>query len=88
MRILLTLLFLSFLCSSTSTVLGINQTGGLRAQRVLLFEKLTSSSSERLYEGEMIKFRMDGDKFWQDGLIREMRPDIQALVINDRFIML
>lgn len=59
-----------------------------RAQKVLLFEKLTSSSSERLYEGEILKFKMTGDKFWQQGPIREMRPDIQALVINDRFIML
>lgn len=73
---LLTLLFLTVLSTC------------VRAQRVLLFEKLTSSSSERMYEGEMIKFRMQGDKFWQEGPIREMRPDIQALVINDRFIML
>lgn len=76
MRCLLTLLFLSVLCTCA------------RAQKVLLFEKLTSSSSERLYEGELLKFKMKGDKFWQEGPIREMRPDIQALVINDRFIML
>ncbi|MEO0734947.1 MAG: hypothetical protein AAFZ52_19070 [Bacteroidota bacterium] len=59
-----------------------------RAQKVLLFEKLTSSKAERLYEGDWLKFKMTGDKFWQEGPIREMRPDIQALVINDRFIML
>jgi hypothetical protein len=76
MRYLLTLLFLSVFCTCA------------RAQKVLLFEKLTSSSSERFYEGENIKFKMKGDKFWQEGPIREMRPDIQALVINDRFIML
>lgn len=73
---LLTLLFITFLCT------------GVRAQKVLLFEKLTSSSSERMLEGERLKFKMKGDKFWQEGPIREMRPDIQALVINDRFIML
>lgn len=61
---------------------------GVRAQRVMLFEKLTSSKSERIYEGEQLKFRMVGDKFWQEGTIMEMRPDIQSLVINDRFIML
>ncbi len=60
----------------------------VRAQRVLLFEKLTSSKSERVYEGEALRFRMKGDDFWQEGYIREMRPDIQALVINDRFILL
>jgi len=76
MRLLLPLLFLFVLST------------GVRAQKVLLFEKLTSSSSERLYEAENLKFRMKGDKFWQQGPIREMRPDIQALVINDRFIML
>ncbi|PPK85446.1 hypothetical protein CLV84_2344 [Neolewinella xylanilytica] len=54
----------------------------------MLFEKLTDSKSDRVYEGEMLRFRMEGDNFWQEGYIREMRPDIQALVINDRFIML
>ncbi|MTB50535.1 hypothetical protein [Lewinella sp. W8] len=61
--------------------------GSAAAQRVLLFEKLTDSRSERLYEGEMLRFKMKGDNFWQEGPIRQMRPDIQALVINDRFIM-
>ena len=60
----------------------------LPAQRVMLFEKLTASQSERVYEGERLKFRMKGDKFYQEGPIREMRPDIQALVINDRYVML
>ncbi len=60
----------------------------VHAQRVMLFEKLTNSSSDRVYEGELLRFRMEGDKFWQEGYIREMRPDIQALVINDRFIMI
>lgn len=73
---LLTLLLTTFLCTCG------------RAQRVLLFEKLTSSASERVYEGSRLKFKLEGDKFWQEGVIREMRPDIQALVINDRFIML
>ncbi len=73
---LLTLLFFVLVCT------------GVRAQRVLLFEKLTASQSERVYEGERLRFRMNGDKFYQEGFIREMRPDIQALVINDRFIML
>ena len=76
MRLLLTLLLPLFF-----------STGGL-AQKVLLFEKLTSSQSDRLYEGDEIRFRLAGDKFWQEGYIREMRPDIQALVINDRFILL
>lgn len=58
------------------------------AQRVLLFERLTDSKSARMYEGDVIRFKLAGDKFWQSGPIREMRPDIQALVINDRFIML
>ncbi|WP_420457911.1 hypothetical protein [Neolewinella sp.] len=75
MRLLLLLLFV-LVCTC------------VRAQRVLLFEKLTSSKSERVYEGDMLRFRMKGDKFWQEGYIREMRPDIQALVINDRYVLL
>ena len=58
------------------------------AQRVLLFEKLTSSKSQRVYEGDPIRFRMQGDGFWQEGYVRELRPDIQAMVINDRYILL
>lgn len=58
------------------------------AQRVLLFEKLTDSKSDRIYEGDALRFRLKGDNFWQEGYIREMRPDIQALVINDRYILL
>ncbi len=77
---LLSLLFLFLLCTC-----GPAQ---IHAQKVMLFEQLTSSKSDRVYEGEMLKFRLKGDKFWQEGYIREMRPDIQALVINDRFIML
>lgn len=73
---LITLLLLSLLCTCVS------------AQRVMLFEKLTASKSDRVYEGGRLKFKMKGDKFWQEGPIREMRPDIQALIINDRFVML
>ena len=58
------------------------------AQKVMIFEKVGSAKTERVYEGEQLRFRMEGDKFWQQGKIQEMRPDIQALVINDRYIML
>lgn len=83
MRLITLFLILSF-CTSTFGTLSSH----LSAQRVLLFEKLTSSQSDRMYEGERLKFRLKGDKFYQEGPIREMRPDIQALVINDRFVML
>lgn len=73
----LTLLLLIVLCGTC-----------VRAQRVLLFEQLTKSKSERVYEGEPLRFRLKGDDFWQEGYIREMRPDIQALIINDRYILL
>ena len=69
-------------------LVGLFLLNDLSAQRVLLFEKLTVTRSERLYEGDPLRFKLKGDKFWQEGYIREMRPDIQALVINDRFIML
>ncbi|MCP9236650.1 hypothetical protein [Lewinella sp. JB7] len=75
MRLIL-LLLLALLCSRVP------------AQKVLLFEKLTDSKSDRMYEGDPLRFKLKGDNFWQEGYIREMRPDIQALVINDRFVML
>jgi hypothetical protein len=83
MRLITLLLILSF---STSTFGWLSNHAS--AQRVLLFEKLTASQSDRMYEGEWLKFRLKGDNFYQEGPIREMRPDIQALVINDRFVML
>jgi len=58
------------------------------AQRVLLFEVANKSKADRMLEGENITFRMQGDNFWQNGLITELRPDIQAMIINDRYIML
>ncbi len=79
MRLLVLLLPLVLLLWPTDTVV---------AQRVLLFEKLTASKSDRVYEGDALRFRLKGDKFWQEGYIREMRPDIQALVINDRYVLL
>ncbi|MBB4080099.1 hypothetical protein GGR28_002729 [Lewinella aquimaris] len=75
MRLIL-LLFLGLLCTRVP------------AQKVLLFEKLTDSKSQRMYEGDLLRFKLKGDDFWQEGYIREMRPDIQALVINDRFVMI
>ena len=61
---------------------------GLFAQRVLLLERANQSRSDRRYEQQSITFRMRGDKFYQSGRIDELRPDIQAMVINDRFIVL
>lgn len=60
----------------------------LAAQRVLLLEKSGQSKAERLLEGESLTYRIRGDKFWQQGVIDELRPDIQAVVMSDRFIML
>lgn len=58
------------------------------AQRVLLLEKANASNAKRITVGEELKFRMLGDDFWQQGVIREMRPDLNALVINDRYVPL
>lgn len=60
----------------------------LQAQRVLLLENSRSSKAQRYFEGQEIVFRMKGDKFWQNGYIRELRPDIQSIVVNDRYVML
>ncbi len=60
----------------------------LDAQRVLLLENMRSSRADRYYEGQTIVFRVRGDNFWQNGVITELRPDIQSIVINDRFVML
>lgn len=62
--------------------------GALLSQRVLLLEKSGQNTSQKLFEGDGLTFRMKGDKFYQEGMISELRPDIQAMVINDRFIMI
>jgi hypothetical protein len=76
MRVLLVVFVLACTCAPA------------RAQRVLLFERLTESKSERLYEGDILRYKLEGEKYWREGYIREMRPDIQALIINDGFVML
>ena len=60
----------------------------LAAQRVLLLEKSGQNTAEKITEGSEITYRIKGDDFWQEGYIDELRPDIQAMVINDRFVML
>lgn len=62
--------------------------GEVSAQRVLLLERSGQSKPQKLMAGDGLTFRMKGDKFWQEGIISELRPDIQAMVINDRFIMI
>lgn len=60
----------------------------LSAQRVLLLEKKGRDQAQRLMEGDELTFRMKGDNFWQSGRITELRPDIQAIVMNERYILL
>ena len=60
----------------------------LAAQRVLLLEKAKKNTAEKIMEGTELTYKMNGDNFWQTGYIDELRPDIQAMVINDRFVML
>lgn len=68
-----------------SIILGVS---GISAQRVLLLEKSGQDTAQKLVPGDGLTFQMKGDNFWQTGLISELRPDIQAMVINDRFIMI
>ena len=70
------------------TLLFTIATTHLSAQRVLLLEKYGQSKSQRLVEGDGLTFRMKGDNFWQSGVITELRPDIQAIVMNERFVMI
>lgn len=63
-------------------------TGSANAQKVMLMEKVGASTSQRIFEGQALKWRMKGDKFWQQGVVTEMREDIQALIIKERFIFL
>lgn len=81
MRPMPLLLFLTLLLWSLSLT-------KLPAQRVLLLEKSGQNTAEKITEGSGIVYRIKGDDFWQEGYIDELRPDIQAMVINDRFVML
>lgn len=60
----------------------------ITAQRVLLLEKSGQNTAEKIMEGQDLIYRIKGDEFWQEGFISELRPDIQAMVINERFVML
>lgn len=62
--------------------------GTLRSQKVLLLEKYGQDKAQRLSRGDALTFRMEGDNFWQSGVITELRPDIQAIVMNERFVLI
>lgn len=70
------------------TLLFVLTDAGLAAQRVLLLERARSSQARKIVEGDQLTFRLKGDKSWQSGFITELRPDIQAIVMNERFVMI
>ena len=62
--------------------------GSAQAQLTLLLERSGQDQADRRFEGDELRFRLTGDKLWREGIIQEIRPDINSLVINDRYVSL
>lgn len=58
----------------------------LRGQRILLIEKQNSARTQKLFEGDYIQYRLAGDQQWYAGAIRELRPDVQLIAFDDRYV--
>ncbi|MEM7572228.1 MAG: hypothetical protein AAF433_04990 [Bacteroidota bacterium] len=71
-----------------SLVFLVSLANGLQAQLTLLLERSGQDQSERRFEGDQLRYRLAGDRLWREGAIQEMRPDINSLVINDRYVKL
>ena len=60
--------------------------GQLSAQRVLLIEKINSPTTQKLYAGDYIQYRLVDDEDWYRGDIYELREDAQLIVFEDRYV--
>lgn len=57
-----------------------------QAQRMLLIEKVNSARTQKIYEGMFLQYQLAEDEDWYQGEIMELRPDIQAIVFEDRIV--
>ncbi|MEM1323891.1 MAG: hypothetical protein AAGG75_26765 [Bacteroidota bacterium] len=72
----LTLLFCFFLC------VGFNSS----AQKFIQLEKTTSLKTKRFYIGETLTFRLNGDKYWYEDVIKDILVDDGLVVFYNRAV--
>lgn len=61
-------------------------TFSLKAQRVLLIEKPNSALTTKLYSGNYIEYRLEGEDTWYGEHIYDLREDTQALVFPSHYV--
>jgi hypothetical protein len=58
----------------------------LQGQRILLIEKRNSAQTRKLFIGDYIQYQLAGEEAWQEGEIRDLRYDLQLIVLDDRYV--
>ena len=58
------------------------------AQRVILIEKAGSARTQKIYEGQYLNFRLQGDDIWYEGDIMNLRVDQNLIEFGDRYVEL
>ncbi len=60
----------------------------LSAQQILLLERAGSAKPKKIFAGQSIDYRLQGEEYWLTGEIEELREDRQLIVLEDRYIVL
>ena len=58
----------------------------LSGQRILLLEKRNSPQTRKLFIGDYIQYQLAGEEDWYEGEIRDLRYDLQLIVLDDRYV--
>ena len=56
------------------------------AQKVLQIEKYGSPVSKKIYVGEEITYRLQGDEIWHTGYINDLLIERDVIALDDRYI--
>lgn len=56
------------------------------AQKVLQIEKYGSPKTKKLYIGEDIHYKLEGDEIWYRGYIDDLLVDREIIALEDRYI--
>lgn len=58
----------------------------LQAQKVLQIEKAGRAKTKKIYIGEVINYKLQGDEVWYTGYIEDIKVEENLLVMKDRYV--
>ncbi len=56
------------------------------AQKVLQLEKYGHAKTKKIYIGELIHYKLQGDEVWYSGYIEDIKVEDNLLVMKDRYV--